>query len=87
MNEQALLYLRTIVSYLFCDLLFWKGYVRCSYFLLRNVTVYEDLEGVFPFQNMHIGNILIDQLSKIVSKSLTWNQQDNSSGHLIGLLR
>jgi hypothetical protein len=38
--------------------------------LLRNMTVYEDLEGFSPFQNMHIGNILIDQLSKIVSKSL-----------------
>jgi hypothetical protein len=33
--------------------------------------IYEDFEGVFPFQNMHINNVFIDQFSKTVSIALT----------------
>jgi hypothetical protein len=47
--------------------------------------VYEDLDGFFPFQNMHI-DVHINQFSKIVSRALIWNQQGNFNGHFVGLV-
>jgi ABC-type multidrug transport system fused ATPase/permease subunit len=44
------------------------------------------LEHFFPFQNIH-ANIRIHLFSKIMTGALPWNQQDNSSGHLINLCR
>jgi hypothetical protein len=47
--------------------------------------VYEYCEGSFPFQNMHIEDIGINQSSKVVSGALLWHQQDNQSRHSVGL--
>jgi hypothetical protein len=47
----------------------------------------EDWEGFIHFQNIHIEDVDVDHLSKIMSVSLTWSQQDDPIGHLIGLFR
>jgi bifunctional DNase/RNase len=47
--------------------------------------VYEDFEDVFPFQNIHVKTVIIDQFSKTVYIAVIWNQQDNPGGHFVGL--
>jgi hypothetical protein len=50
--------------------------------MYHGMPIYEDLEGFFPFQNMH-ADVHVDQFSKMVSRTPLWNQQDDSNEHSI----
>jgi hypothetical protein len=62
-------------SLLWALTIFLCGYNLCSKYLLWNVVHY--LESLFHFQNMHTGNVHIDQFSKIVSREVkpTWKRK------------
>jgi hypothetical protein len=68
------------------NILMWICEV-CFIFTMEYDFVYEHLEDLFSFQNMHVEDVCIDHFSKIISRALIKNQKDNPIGHYIGLYK
>jgi hypothetical protein len=68
------------------NILVWmcEVYLVC---ILKCNSVYEDVEGFIPFQNVHLGYVCIDQFSTVMLRAVIWHHQDNSSEHYVGNTR